>query len=127
MPQDVKAIALADRARDAREWETAARHYRQALDHQPNNPPIWVQYGHALKETGNRADAENAYQKSIELDPDVADTHLQLGHVLKLQGKSGGAAAAYLHALALDPALHDATRELLALGWTPDRIRQALQ
>jgi hypothetical protein len=127
VPQDVKAIALADRARDARDWETAAIHYRQALDHQPNNPPIWVQYGHALKETGNRADAENAYQKSIELDPDVADTHLQLGHVLKLQGKSGGAAAAYLHALALDPALHDATRELLALGWTPDRIRQALQ
>jgi tetratricopeptide (TPR) repeat protein len=124
---DVKAIAVADRARDAGEWETAARLYRAALNQQPNNPPIWVQYGHALKETGNRAEAENAYQKSIELDPDVADTHLQLGHVLKLQGKSGGAAAAYLRALVIAPALHDATKELLALGWTPSRIRQALQ
>jgi tetratricopeptide (TPR) repeat protein len=121
------AIALADRARDARDWETAVRHYREALDQQPNNPPIWVQYGHALNEAGNRADAEIAYQKAIELDPDVADTHLQLGHVLKLQGKSAGAAAAYLRALEIDPALHDAMTELLALGWTPNRIRRALQ
>ena len=45
-------ITLADRARDAGQWNLAARYYRQALDRNPRNPPIWVQYGHALKNPG---------------------------------------------------------------------------
>jgi tetratricopeptide (TPR) repeat protein len=119
-------IALADRARDRRDWQTAVRLYRKALDRQPDNAPIWVQYGHALKESGNRIEAENAYRKSVELNPKVADTHLQLGHVLKIQEKRGAAAVAYLRAIELDPALKAATTELLALGWTEDRIQNAL-
>jgi len=43
-------LPLADRARDARQWELAAHLYRKALDRDPQNRPIWVQYGHALKE-----------------------------------------------------------------------------
>src|SRR5947209_3108670 len=80
-------ITLADKARDSRDWPVAARYYRQELEQRPINPAIWVQYGHALKESGNRAEAENAYRKSLDLDPNVPDTHLQLGHVLKIQGK----------------------------------------
>jgi tetratricopeptide (TPR) repeat protein len=111
-------ITLADRARDAGQWELAARHYREALDRNPRNSPIWVQYGHALKETGQVAEAERAYRKAIELDPNAADPHLQLGHALKMQRKRNEAAAAYLRALDLDPALDAASLELVALGWT---------
>jgi glycosyltransferase involved in cell wall biosynthesis len=121
------SIARADRARDARDWPTAARYYRKALDQNPNNPPIWVQYGHTLKESGNLSEAENAYRKSLELDGGVADTHLQLGHALKIQGRKIEAGAAYLRALALDPGLEDATAELKALGWTRGRIQLALR
>ena len=121
------SIARADRARDVRDWPTAARYYRKALDQNPNNPSIWVQYGHALKESGNLPEAENAYRKSLELDGAVADTHLQLGHALKIRGRKIEASAAYLHALALDPALEDAAAELKALGWTRGRIRLALR
>jgi tetratricopeptide (TPR) repeat protein len=122
-----RAVVRGDRARDVRDWDTAAHHYKKALHHQPNNTPIWVQYGHALKESGKKTEAETAYQRSIELDPNVADTHLQLGHVLKIQGKLGAAAAAYLRARALDPSLRDATTELISLGWTESRIQRALQ
>jgi tetratricopeptide (TPR) repeat protein len=122
-----RTISRADRARDSHDWASAARYYREALDQRPDNPPIWVQYGHALKESGNLSEAENAYRKSLELDADFADTHLQLGHVLKIQGRKIEAGVAYLRALALDPALDDAALELQNLGWTKGRIQLALR
>jgi len=121
------SLSLADGARDLRDWQSAARYYRQALKEKPDHPAIWVQYGHALKESGNRLEAENAYRKSIELDGDVADTHLQLGHVLKIQGRGSEASTAYLRALVLDPQLDDAAFELKRLGWTRGRIELALR
>jgi glycosyltransferase involved in cell wall biosynthesis len=120
-------ISRGDRARDSRDWVSAARYYRQALDQKPDNPPIWVQYGHALKESGNLGEAEAAYRKSLELDADVADTYLQLGHALKIQGRKIEASVAYLRALALDPALDHASFELRGLGWTKGRIQLALR
>jgi glycosyltransferase involved in cell wall biosynthesis len=120
-------ISRADRARDSRDWVSAARYYREALDQKPDNPPIWVQYGHALKESGNLLEAENAYRKSLELDANFADTHLQLGHALKIQGRKIEAGVAYLRALALDPALDHAAFELKGLGWTKGRIQLALR
>jgi hypothetical protein len=108
------AITLADRARDTGQWELAARHYREALDRNPRNPPIWVQYGHVMKEWGFAAEAERAYRRAIELDPKAADPHLQLGHALKIQGKRAEAADAYRWALALDPSLYAVMQPLHA-------------
>lgn len=126
-PDAKKLLSRADRARDTRDWASAARYYREALDLQPDNPPGWVQYGHALKESGNLREAENAYRHSLELDADVADTHLQLGHALKIQGRKIDASIAYLRALALDPALDHALFELKGLGWTSGRIQLTLR
>jgi hypothetical protein len=47
-----------------------------------------VQYGHALKESGNVREAENAYRKSLEFDADIADTHLQAGHAVKIEASA---------------------------------------
>jgi len=69
-----------------------------------NAPEMWVQYGHALKESGNVGEAEAAYRKSINLDPNSADAHLQLGYALKIQGRIDEAVSAYFRSLALDPA-----------------------
>jgi GT2 family glycosyltransferase len=123
-------ITLADRARDAGEWELAAQLYREILDRNPGNPPIWVQYGHALKESGRLRDprklvqAERAYRRSLSLGPGVADTYLQLGHVLKLQGKSEEAQAAYLRAFALDPEMPYTLQELAGLGCSENWIAE---
>jgi tetratricopeptide (TPR) repeat protein len=122
-----KLLSRADRARDLRDWMTAARYYREALDRRPDDPVIWVQYGHALKESGHLPDAESAYRTALELDGEIADTHLQLGHALKIQGRKIEASVAYLRALALDPALDHAARELQGLGWTPGRIQLTLR
>jgi tetratricopeptide (TPR) repeat protein len=97
-------IALANRARDTRKWELAVRYYRDALDLKPDEPGIWVQCGHALKEAGKVSEAEVAYRKALELDAKNADTNAALGHALALQGRSAEAAAAYRQALALAPA-----------------------
>jgi hypothetical protein len=97
-------MSLADRARDAGKWELAVRYYRDALNLNPDEPRIWVQCGHALKEAGKVSEAEVAYRKALELDAKNADTTAALGHSLALQGKSAEAAIAYRRALALDPA-----------------------
>jgi tetratricopeptide (TPR) repeat protein len=122
-----RLLSYADRARDARNWSAAAKYYKEALDAGSGDPALWVQYGHALKESGNLADAENAYRTSLRLKSDVADTHLQLGHVLKLQGRKIEASTAYFRALVLDPALDHAAFELRGLGWTRARIEFALR
>jgi tetratricopeptide (TPR) repeat protein len=120
-------ITRADRARDAGEWQLAAGLYRNALYRNPNNPPIWIQHGHALKESGNRADAEAAYRTAITYDPENADAHLQLGHVLKLLGKRAEAEAAYRRAWALDRSSTEAERELAAFGWTRQRLAEVAE
>jgi O-antigen biosynthesis protein len=117
-------VTLADQARDQGQWERAAELYREALRRNPDNAPIWVQYGHMLKESGQLGRAETAYRRSIEIDDDSADSHLQLGHVLKLQGKRDEAAAAYLRAIAIDRSLADACSELTALGWSKEKLSQ---
>jgi len=116
------AITLADRARDAGQWELAAEYYRTALRRRPNNPPIWVQYGHVLKEGGRLAEAERAYQTAVLYDPGSADSHLQLGRVLKIQGRKEEAWAVYLQAFVLDPLLESTLFELAQFGWTEARL-----
>ena len=115
-------ISRADRAREALQWDIAVDFYRRALDRNPDNPPIWVQFGHALKESGKLAEAERAYRAAICRDPAVADPHLQLGHVLKLQGQREEAEAAYLHAFALDRTLPHPCEGLRDLGWSETRL-----
>lgn len=120
-------ISRADRARDSRDWVAAVEFYREALAESPDKAAIWVQYGHALKESGSLSQAESAYRRALDLDAGTADTYLQLGHALKIQGKKIEASAAYFRALLLDPGLEDASLELRGLGWTRGRIRLALQ
>jgi hypothetical protein len=126
----VELITLADRARDARTWKEAAELYSEALDRDPNNAPIWVQYGHALKESGGLHDreklaqAERAYRMAQSLNPRAADPHLQLGHVLKLLGKREEAKASYLRAFVLDSTLPHPLEELGGLGWSDAELSE---
>jgi len=92
-------LAEADQARDDGRWSEAAEHYAEYLKVRGNDSPIWVQYGHSLKESGNLAEAEAAYRQSLMLCPEVSDTHLQLGHLCKLRRDYSGAISAYKEAL----------------------------
>lgn len=111
-------VAQGDSARDERNWRAAAEAYRKALAVDSTNAPIWVQLGHALKESGNLTDAELAYRRALQIDSSTADTHLQLGHALKLQGKFREAINAYSTALCLCPTLPHPSHELQLLGFS---------
>ena len=114
--QIAERLAVADDLRSLRNWGEAARAYRAVLDLDWELAPIWVQYGHALKESRDFEGALSAYEQALELAPDVADTYLQLGHLLKISGHRASARDAYSRALQLEPKLRDARRELAALG-----------
>ena len=113
---EASSLAEADHARDSRRWLEAAKLYAEYLQLRPDDASIWVQYGHALKESGDLAGAEGAYKQSLGLAPEVADTQLQLGHLFKLRRNFSGAIAAYRDALRIDSTFLDARRELEALG-----------
>lgn len=111
-------IAKGDLARRARNWLQAVDLYRRGLDLAPQNAPIWVQYGHALKELGRLSESETAYRRAIALEP-LGDTHLHLGHNLRMQGRRSDATDAYLSALSLEPSLSASRRaieEIVAEG-----------
>ncbi len=115
-----KLLSEADQARDARKWNQAAELYAGYLKLRRADAPIWVQYGHALKESGKLDEAESAYEQSLLLSPDVADTHLQMGHLRKRKRNFSGAVRAYREALRIDRNFLDARRELSALGIDPN-------
>jgi Flp pilus assembly protein TadD len=117
-------ITRADRARDAKRWGRAARLYRTALRRKSTNAPIWVQYGHALKNLGKLKGAEVAYRQGLALDRNNADTRLQLGHLLKLRNEPRLAERLYLSALAINPQLGDALGELHHLGWSEKELAE---
>ncbi len=93
----------ANRARDARQWELAARFFADELDRDPYAAAIWVQFGHALKEAGRIPEAEAAYRNAVRLRGETLDTLLPLGHALTLQDKCAEAAQIYARALDLSP------------------------
>lgn len=105
-------IARADEARDHRRWPEAADLYAEVLVREPRRWPIWVQLGHARKESGDMPAAEAAYLMALRLAPDRSDTFLQLGHLLKITDRPTPAALTYLQSLDLDPENADALFEL---------------
>ena len=111
-------LAAGNRARDQQDWPRAAAYYRAYLDHRPRRFAIWVQYGHALKESGQRAAALAAYSEALRLDPDDADLLLNLGHLHKVMGHADLAVGFYQRSAAI-AATPDVQRELLALGHEP--------
>ena len=63
-PNGVAAIYQADRARDAGQWERAARFYIDALAPDPDASATWRQLGHALEAGGKHSEAEFAYRQA---------------------------------------------------------------
>jgi Flp pilus assembly protein TadD len=67
-----------------RRFGEAARHYREALRLQPDNPILYSNLGDALVWQGQTAEAVNCYQAALRLAPDDARIRA------KLQALGGG-------------------------------------
>ncbi len=108
-------VRSGDAARDARNWPVAITAYEKALRRKPHLARVWVQYGHALKESGAAGQALEAYRRADGLEPESADTHLQIGRALSLIGEMELAIEHFRRSAALGDFPSDATNELIAL------------
>ncbi|TQL17602.1 glycosyltransferase involved in cell wall biosynthesis [Zymomonas mobilis] len=109
-------IRSADRYRDEKKWEQASSLYKKALKINKNLPDIWIQYGHALKESGFIKKAVEAYEYAESLNQ-TYDVYLQLGHGLKLLGLNERAAISYARAKEISPENSEAKAEFRQLGY----------
>jgi glycosyltransferase involved in cell wall biosynthesis len=121
-------IASANDARNRKNWQEAIKNYTKVVEIRPGIGGVWVQLGHALKESGALAEAERAYERAADLMPRDSDLQLQMGHLNKIRGKTPEAVYFYSRALFYDPANAHAVRELKMLGHADDvgRIRSFL-
>jgi glycosyltransferase involved in cell wall biosynthesis len=90
-------------ARDRKDWAEAARCYREYLRFVPKDAPIWVQFGHSLKEHGKLEEAEQAYRTAADLAPTDAELRIHYGDLLKRLGFKEKAAEVLLESMRLEP------------------------
>lgn len=86
---------LGDQARARGDWTLAGDFYRRHVQAKPEDFDIWVQLGHAMKETGRYQEAEAAYVAAGRLRPRDADLWLMRGHLARLRGDEASAARCY--------------------------------
>ena len=110
-------LSLADKARAAADWPTAAQLYGTYLQLQPADAGVWIQLGHARKELGDLILAQQAYEGALRLKPDAIDAGLPLAHLLKKVGDTDGAVRQFARILEIDPTSSDAFQELTGFGW----------
>jgi glycosyltransferase involved in cell wall biosynthesis len=111
-----RAIVSGNKARDALDWRAAACAYRAALDGDPDLGHIWVQYGHALKESGAMREALEAYRRAATLRAKDAEPLLHLGRLQRQAGEWPAARESLLTALRLDAGNSEAFGEVLGLA-----------
>lgn len=110
-----RAIRCADAARDRRDWDEAAEQYRIALKAEEDQPHIWLQLGHALKEQGRLREALQAYLQATSRAPCDADAHVHLAHLYKRLDDDEAAIAHFLRAMHFGIHSKGEERELLSL------------
>ncbi len=110
-----QAKARGDAARYRRDWSGAVAQYRRHLQAKPTHFAIWVQLGHALKESRRLEEALEAYDTALRLRADDADLLLSIGQAHKLMGARRRAIQFFQRSAGVDGNLH-AIAELAGLG-----------
>ncbi len=94
-------LRQAEQARDRGDWAKAAQAYRRAMEWKPNRADVWLQLGHACKESRQFPDALAAYLRSRALEPGP-EADLQIGHLLKITSNLHGALHHYMQSAAAE-------------------------
>ncbi|WP_426052085.1 glycosyltransferase [Brevundimonas sp. SL161] len=105
-PADTAQRELGDAARNRRDWKAAATHYTEYLRRAPRDFGIRVQLGHALKESGLFAEADDAYSRALKLRPRDADLLVNFGHLKKIRHQYAAAAELYVKAAEIERGGH---------------------
>jgi TolB-like protein/DNA-binding winged helix-turn-helix (wHTH) protein/Tfp pilus assembly protein PilF len=84
------------------DWQEVERHYKRALDLDPNNVTTLSFYAFYLAYTGRPAEAVPIAEQACRLDPVSPNARMILGSVLQLGGRSDDARRQLEEALELD-------------------------
>jgi tetratricopeptide (TPR) repeat protein len=63
------------------DFEQAIGLYEQVLRRAPNQPRVWLSYGHLLKTVGRQSEAVEAYRRSIALKPALGEAWWSLANL----------------------------------------------
>lgn len=63
------------------DFDDAIAMYRAVLERVPNQPKVWMSYGHVLKTVGRLEEGIAAYRRSIELTPTLGETWWSLANL----------------------------------------------
>ena len=63
------------------EYDRAIEIYRPLLAEYPQQPKVWMSYGHALKTVGHRDEAIDAYRSAIAQDPGLGEAYWSLANM----------------------------------------------
>ena len=63
------------------DYDEAIALYREVLDRRPDQPKLWMSYGHALKTIGRQDDAIAAYRKGLDVDPTLGEIWWSLANL----------------------------------------------
>jgi len=107
-----------DAARDNKDWPRADAAYADYLALNPDDWAIWVQRGHAQKESGNLAGAERCYRRAADIDPRQSDPFFHLGGLMRRMDRVPEAIDYYRRAAELGQSL--AWGDLASLGVVVD-------
>ncbi len=119
-----RSVDAGDQCRDRGDWAQAAAHYQRAVAAYPARRPIWVQLGHALKESGQIEAALSAYQKAVALPGNDGDAPLHYGMLLRRTGRFHDAKMALLQSVREAPQLLIAREQLLDILHIPLAVSQ---
>ncbi len=87
-----------------KKWNTAASHYRRALDLNPKSVIAARGLGRAMSELGDRSAARIAFGRAIEIDPASAEARNDFGVFLFQAGELDRSLEELIEAVRLDPA-----------------------
>jgi tetratricopeptide (TPR) repeat protein len=87
-----------------KKWNTAASHYRRALDFDSKSVPAARGLGRSMGELGDKSAARIAFGRAIEIDPAAADARNDYGVFLYRTDDLDRAIEELMEAVRLDPA-----------------------
>ncbi|MEP6786252.1 MAG: sulfotransferase [Sphingomonadales bacterium] len=62
-------------------FDEAIELYREVLDHAPNQPKVWMSYGHMLKTVGRQEEGVAAYRRALDLAPSLGEVWWSLANL----------------------------------------------
>ncbi len=83
--------------------EEAEKHYKRALEIDPDDAEAHYNYAILLQNLGRKKEAEKHYKRALEIDPEYAAAHYNYAILLEELGRKKEAEKHYKRALEIDP------------------------